>query len=381
MIAFAILGADVKSVKRLALSKDSALFLLTQRCFYGILDNGTDRRLRAEPEAADRFVSVHHQLFRRHGMSNKKKPLLSAFASAMIIITLLLTVFNIAAWYFPSFMDVYHRIYAPAATFISRLPGFFPFSVGEILIAAAVIISVLSIVLTVISAVKKNKELFKAVSRTMAFILVFVYFTETCNCFVLFHTTELTQRLAHYAAPEGYSTETLVELCRSMIKEANELALVVERDSDGNVIPPADLSAAAEDAFSTLYEDIPELKGYCAAPKKMIASTLMTQMDLQGVYFPFTLEGNYNGYISPAHVPTTTFHEIAHIKGFIREDEATFLSCAACLSSDIPEVRYSGCTTCSKSVGNTPMRSRYIPCEASSRSRWQRTIISSVKSI
>lgn len=276
-------------------------------------------------------------------MSNKKKPLLSAFASAMIIITLLLTVFNIAAWHFPSFMDVYHRIYAPAATFISRLPGLFPFSVGEILIAAAVIISVLSIVLTVISAVKKNKGLCKAVSRTMTFILVFIYFTETCNCFVLFHTTELTQRLAHYAAPEGYSTETLVELCRSMIKEANELALVVERDSDGNVIPPADLSAAAENAFSVLYEDIPELKGYCATPKKMIASTLMTQMDLQGVYFPFTLEGNYNGYISPAHVPTTTFHEIAHIKGFIREDEATFLSCAACFSSDIPEVRYSGC--------------------------------------
>lgn len=70
---------------------------------------------------------------------------------------------------------------------------------------------------------------------------------------------------------------------------------------------------------------------------------LMTQLDLQGVYFPFSLEANYNSELSPARVPCTAMHELSHLKGFIREDEASFIAYRACLASDSPELRYSGC--------------------------------------
>ena len=68
----------------------------------------------------------------------------------------------------------------------------------------------------------------------------------------------------------------------------------------------------------------------------------MTQLDLQGIYFPFSLEANINSELSPARVPCTAMHELSHLKGFIREDEAGFIAYRACLESDIPEVRYSG---------------------------------------
>ncbi len=273
-----------------------------------------------------------------------QKRLFSPFSIVIIIIFFSVSAFNLAAWYFPRLMDLYHMyIYAPSATFISRLPGLFPFSVGEIMIILAVIIVLAAAVLTAAGLIRKNKRLLTAVRRVIVVILIYVYFTETCNCFVLYHTTELTERLAHYAAPDGYSTEQVVELCRKMILDANELALVVNRDEEGNIILPDDLASAARDSFAALYEDIPELRGYCPPSKRLISSTLMTQLDLQGVYFPFALEGAYNAYVSPARTPTTTFHETAHIKGFIREDEATFISCAACLASDVPEIRYSGC--------------------------------------
>ena len=68
----------------------------------------------------------------------------------------------------------------------------------------------------------------------------------------------------------------------------------------------------------------------------------MTSFDLQGVYFPFTLEANYNKALSPARVPSTVMHELSHLKGFIREDEAGFIAYLACLEAEEPEVRYSG---------------------------------------
>ena len=265
----------------------------------------------------------------------------SRIAAGMIF--LLMTIFNVAAWVFPTLMELYHStVYHFMSGALSRICGIFPFSVGEILIALAILLVTGSIVTVVIAVIKKDPAPAKAVTRVLTVVLAYIYATETLNCFVLYHTIPLTERLAPYTREE-YTVEELVELCRYMILEANDLALTVKRDEQGNIILPERLDKCAEDAFANLKSDFPELSGYCPRPKRMIASTLMTQLDLQGVYFPFTLEGNYNGYLSPARTPTTVFHEITHIKGFIREDEATFLACIAALSSDVPEVRYSGC--------------------------------------
>lgn len=261
----------------------------------------------------------------------------------LLIIFLLMTGFNILAWYAPKAMDFYHlHIYAPAASLLSRICGIFPFSVGEFLIAIAILLCISVIISVIITIISKKEKGLRVLTLVLVFALCFVYTTETMNCFVLFHTTELGVRMAKYEREE-YSTEDLVDLCMYMIRTANELAPVLNRDDKGNIILPDDLDAEAITCFDRLTDDFPELAGYCPMPKPMIVSTLMTQLDLQGVYFPFTLEGNYNAYISPARVPTTTFHEMIHIKGFIREDEATFLACAACMESDCPEIRYSAC--------------------------------------
>ena len=40
--------------------------------------------------------------------------------------------------------------------------------------------------------------------------------------------------------------------------------------------------------------------------------------------------------------PSTMCHELAHLKGYIFEDEANFISYLACIQSDDPVFRYSG---------------------------------------
>ena len=42
------------------------------------------------------------------------------------------------------------------------------------------------------------------------------------------------------------------------------------------------------------------------------------------------------------NIPATACHELSHLKGFAREDEANFIAYLACTASDNPEFNYSG---------------------------------------
>ena len=45
------------------------------------------------------------------------------------------------------------------------------------------------------------------------------------------------------------------------------------------------------------------------------------------------------------NIPHTICHELSHLKGFMREDEANFIGYLACIGSDSPDFRYSGYLT------------------------------------
>ena len=49
--------------------------------------------------------------------------------------------------------------------------------------------------------------------------------------------------------------------------------------------------------------------------------------------------------MTPYNIPHTICHELSHLKGFMREDEANFIGYLACIRSDDPMFRYSGYLT------------------------------------
>ena len=71
----------------------------------------------------------------------------------------------------------------------------------------------------------------------------------------------------------------------------------------------------------------------------------MSQMNLTGIFFPFSMEANYNNDCYKAKLPCTVCHELAHTRGYILEDEATFLAVLACIRSDDPYYKYAGYMT------------------------------------
>ena len=51
---------------------------------------------------------------------------------------------------------------------------------------------------------------------------------------------------------------------------------------------------------------------------------------------------NANVHMNDVLIPVTMCHELSHLSGYMREDEANFIAFLACLQSDDPEFRYSG---------------------------------------
>ena len=264
---------------------------------------------------------------------------------AIAVIVMVCVLLNFLSWKSTAFTDIYNEYIFP----VIRLPGellttIFPFSVGEVLIALAVILVIIGIPAAIISAIaiKKHRgRILRFTGLFIAWVLVYIFATETLDCFVLYHTTTAADKYFPDAA-DGYTTEELTEMCEYLIGEANSLALQVERDENGTILLPDDLGKKTAEYTRIRSDRYPQLSGFSPRPKKIMASKFMSQLDLQGIYFPFTMEMNYNGDMCPSRVPCTVCHELMHTKGYIREDEAGFLACAVCIESGDPLFMYSG---------------------------------------
>lgn len=141
---------------------------------------------------------------------------------------------------------------------------------------------------------------------------------------------------------QDYSREELVELCREMAFIVDEETENLLRDETGCTLKPDQLEKKAVKAMESLGEQYQSLSGYYPNPKPILLSRLWSLQKVTGVYSPFTIEANYNTEIPAYSLGHTICHELSHLKGFMREDEANFVAWLACLESEDAGLRYSG---------------------------------------
>ncbi len=272
----------------------------------------------------------------------KKKRRSSLFA-ALILITIML-ILNIISWVSVGFSDWYAgNVFPVINNTVTKLTGAIPFSLGEILIVLGILILLvgpLSFIICMIILKKRRKKILRFTGMFLLWVFTYIFVTETMNCFIMYHCTPVTETL--YGEKSEYDFEQLVQLGEIVIDGVNYYSAQVERDQNGRVIVPDNLYDKAENAMNNISNIFPMLKGYYPDAKVMIFSDLATQMDLAGVYYPFTLEANYNANMYPTNYADTICHEYSHLKGFIQEDEANFLSYVACISYDNDYFRYCG---------------------------------------
>lgn len=135
-------------------------------------------------------------------------------------------------------------------------------------------------------------------------------------------------------------------ISRAIIEAINsnysESGLSVE-GGGGSRMPLSDTQLFA--LLEAAYESEPLLSGAGSAgvsPKPVYFSGLMSRLGISGIYSPFTGEPNYNTIQPGFDIPFSVAHEMAHGRGFAREDEANFVAFLVCSKASHPYVRYSG---------------------------------------
>ncbi|MBP1573427.1 MAG: DUF3810 domain-containing protein [Oscillospiraceae bacterium] len=283
-----------------------------------------------------------------------KIPRLKKNSIALIAVFGICILLNILARLIPGFADAYLEYVFPVFnnTF-GRLLSPIPFSVGEILILIALIGLPLSVILyIVLMIIKKGRR--KRVShiyfKIVAWCVAYVMVTETLNCFIMYQCSTFASK--NGISEDSYTVAQLLDLYEALAKKTNEASSQIQRDENGAFILTADLSETAKENLLALSDRYPVLDGFYTNPKPVINSYFMSQQYLMGIYFPFTLEANYNHLMYNSNKPCTVTHELIHTQGIILEDEANFIAFLACSESENAEYRYSGYLSALKYVMN-----------------------------
>jgi hypothetical protein len=76
-------------------------------------------------------------------------------------------------------------------------------------------------------------------------------------------------------------------------------------------------------------------------PKASRLSAALARLGISGIFVPFTGEPLVNDLLPDSELPWSAAHEVAHARGWAREDEANFLAFQACREHADPGFRYS----------------------------------------
>ncbi|SEF55804.1 Protein of unknown function [Eubacterium ruminantium] len=273
------------------------------------------------------------------------KPLLTPYwivFSVMIVLIFVLSILtrsesfcnSFTANVLPFFLNTY-----------GRFSGLFPFSFGEVLLILMFPVLFAAVTLIILFFFMKHRDgfrkLFKYFFRSLMMIILSVILIMTMNCSIPYGCSELAIKKN---APT-YSVGELEILRNYIVEKCNEYAEKLPRNENGKLIyddSVKDITKEAKRVMELLSDTFPRLKGYYPDIKPINRSVLMSQAGTLGIYFPFSLEANYNKLMYKMNFPATFCHEYSHLKGYMQEDESNFIAYLACLRSDDEYFQYSG---------------------------------------
>lgn len=240
------------------------------------------------------------------------------------------------------------RIYKVHSIVVSVLTGWLPFSLAECIVIGGPILVLVLLIRFIVHMVKNKENRFGRCLLAIinvacaAAVILFVY---VIGCGVNYHRVSVADYRG--ITVRNSSKEELYALCTELAKQASDLRaeLVEYEDEEGVLRLPVsnrELGKMVRDAYENLAEEMTILSGFYPAPKGIGISKVFSAMEITGVFTCWTMEANVNVDIPDYSRASTMAHELGHLHGFMREDEANFLAYLACNASDSPLLRYSG---------------------------------------
>ncbi len=273
-------------------------------------------------------------------------------------------VLQVLAGLSPHTTELYYSrsLYPRIGRSLAFVNKFFSFSVAELLVLAFLVGCVIGAVWLIREIILRRVEwktflwkstrnlLWLAASVAVLFLLLWGLNYERQS---LFENLQLERRQA--------SADELEIICRQLINGINQNYDDAHASLVPNIAMPNTATANTAAAHTQLPLSRAQLYAVIGAayqqtalpgvtndserfgpPKPIRFSRALTRLGISGMFSPFTGEANFNAEQPDCNLPFAMAHEMAHQRGFAREDEANFIAFLICANSAHPYVRYSG---------------------------------------
>ena len=239
-----------------------------------------------------------------------------------------------AEWYarkiFPFFPSV-----------IGRLTSRAPFSLIEFLVIGSLVSIPLYVMWKVLYGIHRRRFIYEAPKKSFSQKFLGVCCAICAYILLVVLTCGINFSRQTFAEQAGLvigeaSVGDLRQLYRFLIDQINE------SPPDFSDMDNRKLNDIAKKTMEELSVAYPGFINYYPDVKAVYFSEALSYCQLAGFYSSLTMEANYNKSMPGTNIPFTICHELAHLSGFAREDEANFIGYLACGISGDPYFRYSG---------------------------------------
>lgn len=250
-------------------------------------------------------------------------------------------------------------IYKVLSQGIALLTGWLPFSLMEVVIIVGPVTVLALIIRQLVRVFRVKKQpgeeaaegvgtrrfvLIMTMLQNLLCLVALIFFGYVLLCGVNYHRYPVAYHLG--LTVENSTVDDLEGLLIELADRATALRgeLTTENEDGVYILPfsKQTLGKEAKRAYEKLAEEYAIFGGLYPAPKHVFFSRIMSYTEITGVFTPWTMEANVNVDISPYSIGSTMCHELAHLRGFMREDEANYISYRACMASDSKDLQYSG---------------------------------------
>ncbi|MHB1453687.1 MAG: DUF3810 domain-containing protein [Saccharofermentanales bacterium] len=246
---------------------------------------------------------------------------------------------------FPGFVE---NVYS-AAVFrwismpIAYITAILPFSLTEIslfLAAPGLVLLILAIIRGFQQSASRIKTLFRYLKR-IGWTISILYLVFMLLLGFNYARQPLSESMG--IEVKQRSSEELEEVCYILLDRVNTLR-ESRSEKNGVMMLRSGISAALKQGYLgyDAVEDIyPVLTGPSVRAKGVMISHLWSYTGITGMYFPFYVEANVNIDVPEYSIPNTIMHELAHLRGLAREDEAEFAAFITGINHPDRDFKYS----------------------------------------
>ena len=239
----------------------------------------------------------------------------------------------------------------PWHAFAGKLFSAAPFSVTEWVILCLVTLGIVLLILLVVRLIRRRWSKAYRTGMTVLSVSAALFALFCLWWGVLYYSDSFTEQSG--LERRDISVQELETVTKYFAAQANALGEYVERGEDGVFTADKDaIFRRSADIYDGAEQIFPCLAAPAVRAKPVVLSRLLSYIHYTGFFFPYTAEANLNADSPACLLPSTIAHELAHLRGVAREDEANFCAVVACMESGDDEYRYSGALLAYIYLGN-----------------------------